>query len=156
MLSKLNFPNLSVLLIFMMSWWLQSCLQGEEFQKKTPNNHYMNYAVLDGYEKVQDFEVGKVGTLGNLRVETSEQEITTSLETGKNYMMRLVNKELNYEGILVELYDENGKRLATNFVNNQYYYGWSYKSKEGGKYKIRFVTYEKSKPFQATLSMLKR
>ncbi|SFE43847.1 hypothetical protein [Thermoflexibacter ruber] len=81
--------------------------------------------------------------------------VEISLDANSSYMMRLVNENLNYKGILVELYDEKGIKLATNFVNDKYYNGWSYKTKDGGRYIVKFITDEKAKPFQATLSKRK-
>ena len=144
------------LLVYAVVGLSQSCMQGGELAKTTPKNQYSSYAVLSGYKEIKSFGniISDVSTQNSSRIEDNTREEEVSLVANQNYMMRLVNKEQKYEGILVDLYSIDGKKVATNLVGGQYYHGWSYKAGYSGKYVIKFSSEVSEEDTKATLSEL--
>ncbi len=69
-------------------------------------------------------------------VAKNNKSIVVDFEAETAYMIRLANHNGNFEGIVVELYTPKNELVATSYVNQRYFPGWTYKAKEAGKYRI--------------------
>jgi hypothetical protein len=69
-------------------------------------------------------------------VTKDNKSIVLDFEGETSYMFRLANHSGNFEGIIVELYTPKNELVATNYVNQRYFNGFTYRCKETGKYRL--------------------
>jgi hypothetical protein len=69
-------------------------------------------------------------------VAKNNKEVFVDFEENTTYMTRLSNKSNNSQGITIELYNSDNEQVATSYVNQRYFPGWTYKSKKAGKYRL--------------------
>jgi len=93
-----------------------------------------------GYTFVKSYRVdGRNGTRKKI-------EYTCVFSKDTNYEIKISSKDGGATGIIATLYDSKRNKLASNFVNNKFFDGWTYKCRATGIYYLSF-TFKNSKSF---------
>lgn len=66
-------------------------------------------------------------------------EYTCVFSKDTNYMIRMQGKDGGSTGIIATLFDAQREELATSYVNNKFFPGWTYKCKATGIYYLTFT-----------------
>jgi hypothetical protein len=80
----------------------------------------------------KDYEVGKSYKIRS----TTTMEL--DLEKNNDYMIRLFPAE-DFEGVELQMFDEKGTRLVTNFLAEKYYRGFTFKNTTTAKYRLEIT-----------------
>ncbi len=75
------------------------------------------------------------------------------LEKDNDYMLRLFPAE-DFEVVEIKMFDEKGTQLVTNFINNKFYRGFTFKNTTTAKYRLEITVPENKK--NTSLAMASR
>ena len=85
-----------------------------------------------GFTFVKNYRIdGKNG-------ERKKIEYTCVFSKDTNYMIRIAGKDGGPKGIVATLFDSKRQQMATSYVSNRFYEGWTYKCTSTGIYYITF------------------
>jgi hypothetical protein len=89
-------------------------------------------ALQPGFTFVKSYKIdGKNGVRKTI-------EYTCVFSKDTSYMIRMEGKDGGPNGIIAVLFDSNRQELATSYVNNRFFPGWTYKCKATGIYYLNF------------------
>ena len=80
----------------------------------------------------KDYEVGKSYKI------RSTTTLELDLEKNNDYMLRLFPAD-NFEGVEIKMFDEKGTQIVTNFINNKFYRGFTFRNPSTAKYRLEIT-----------------
>lgn len=93
-----------------------------------------------GYTFVKSYRIdGKGG-------QRKKIEYTCVFSKDTNYMIRMSGKDGGPKGLVATLFDSKRSQLATSYVNDKFFPGWTYKCTATGIYYLEF-TFQDSESF---------